>query len=107
MISREFHSWIETANETNDTATATRAAPAGGLSHFVTSISGSFSATAAGVLLVLKQGTTEIGRWYVYDSLAVVFSSPVKIDAATAVNAELGAGGSTVVGAVTLTGYTA
>lgn len=103
-VVREYHSWIETANASAAEASATRAAASGGLRHFVTSISASFSATETGTLL-LKQGTTEIGRWFVYDAFALVFPSPVVIEPGNLVELELAAGTNT--GAVTLTGYTA
>lgn len=99
--------WIETANASNATATASRAADANSTSrHYVTGVSGSFSAAAAGILLVLKEGSTEIGRWYVHNALHVVFDTPVAIAPNTACSAELSAGGSGVTGAVDLTGYT-
>lgn len=108
MVTRPYHSWIETANEDNATATATRADPnSGANSHYVTSISASFSATVSGALLTLKQGSTEIGRWYVYDAFALVFPSPVKLDPSSAVSLELAAsGGAGTVGAVSMTGFT-
>lgn len=99
-------SWIVAANATNAAATATRAAPTGGISHYVTGIAASFSASATGVMLVLNQGATEIGRWYVHDVFALVFPSPIKVDPARAVSLVLSAGGSGVVGAVTMNGYT-
>lgn len=99
--------WIVTANATNATATASRAADANTTSrHYVASVSGSFSAAASGILMVLKQGSTEIGRWYVHNALHVVFESPVAIAPNTACSVELSAGGAAVVGAVDLCGYT-
>lgn len=104
-IVREYHSWTETANAAAGTATATRAAAAGGLRHFVTSISASFSSTESGALLTLEQDTTEKGRWYVYDHMELSFSSPIVIEPGNDAILELAAGTGT--GAVTLTGYTA
>lgn len=104
MVTREKPSWIETDNAAAGTATATRAAPAGGLSHFITSISAGFSSTENGALLVLKAGSTELGRWYVYDSLVISFPSPIQVTPGDAANLELAAGTGT--GAATMTGYT-
>lgn len=74
-----------------------------GRSHYVTSISAAYSSTDDG-LLTLKQGSTELGRWYVYDAFALVFPSPVKIEPGELVELELAAGTGT--GAVNMTGYT-
>lgn len=99
--------WSVTANATNATATASKAASANSTSaHYVSSISGSFSAAAAGILMVLKQETTEIGRWYVTNQLHINLSVPIKAPENTAVSVELSAGGAAVVGAVTIAGYT-
>jgi hypothetical protein len=107
MVARELASWIETANVDNLPATVTRAAPAGGIAHYVTSIAGGFSAASVGLKLVLKQGAAEIGRWNVDNSTVLAFSSPIRIEAGKAVSLELDASGTVgVVGSVTLTGYT-
>ena len=108
MITREYASWIHTNTADNATATATKAAPAGGLRHFVTSIAGGFDATVSGNTLILKDGTTEVGRWIVYDSFALSFLSPIALSAATAANLELEASGTgSLNGTATMTGYTA
>lgn len=107
MNTREIHSWIADDTQDNSLATATKAAPTGGLSHFVTSVAGSFSGSVTGKTLVLKDGTTEIARWHVYDAFALVLPSPVKLSPATAANLELqasGTGGTN--GSVVMTGYT-
>lgn len=104
-VVREVSSWVESAQATAAAATATRAAPAGGLSHFISSISGSYGTAQIG-LLTLKQGATTIGRWEVHNSFGISFPSPIKIAPGTAVSAELAAGAATVVGVVTLTGNT-
>jgi hypothetical protein len=106
-VYREVSSWDETANADNAVATATRAAPAGGLSHFITSVAGGFSAAAAGKTLILKQGVTERARWYVHNSLVLSLPSPIKLDPGTVANLELQASGTLgVIGAATMTGYT-
>lgn len=108
MISREYHSWVETANADNATATATKSAPSGGIAHYVTGVAGGYSAATAGTTLLLKEGATEIARWYVHNSISEDFSSPIKLSPGTAVNLELGAsGGAGTIGGVTLKGYTA
>jgi len=107
MIVREAFSWIETATETNATAIPTRAAPAGGMSHYIVSLSAGYDAEGIVGSLTLKQGATVVGSWFVHGVMGMVFPSPVRIDPASAVTIELEAGGVGVVGAATLTGYTA
>lgn len=108
MINREFASWVESESADNLAATATRAAPPGGLAHFITSVSGGYSASANGKTMILREGATEKARWYVYDSFALSFSSPIQIAAGAAVSLELEAsGGAGNLSAATLTGYTA
>ena len=100
-------SWCVTTNADNATATATKAAPAGGICHYITSVSGGFSVANAGKTLILKDGTTEVGRWYVTSGQIVCFSSPIKLSPATAANLELAASGTGgQVGAATMTGFT-
>ncbi|MAA66532.1 MAG: hypothetical protein CL581_17380 [Alteromonadaceae bacterium] len=107
MICREISSFVATDADVNATSTATKAAPFGGLSTYVTSVSGGYSAAAAGKTLILKEGSTEVGRWYVHDSFSLSFSSPIKLSPGTVANLELEASGTGgVTGAVTLTGYT-
>lgn len=96
--------WTETTTADNAAATATHAAETG-KAHFVTSIHASFSATVA-KLLTLKDGTTVIGNFYIYDSGGVTFDSPVRITDATLVELSLAASGTGGnVGAVTMSGY--
>jgi hypothetical protein len=53
---------MEDDTATNAVATATRVAPDGGLSHFITGVFASFNSTASGIQLTLKDGSTEVGR---------------------------------------------
>jgi hypothetical protein len=76
------------------------------LSHFITGVFASFNSTASGIQLTLKDGSTEVGRWYVYDNAGILFASPVKLSPGTAANLELAAGGAGIIGAAVLTGYT-
>lgn len=102
-------SWVATDSDDNATSTATRAAPlaGSGISHFITSVSGGYSAAAAGKTLILKAGTTEIARWYVHNSLSLSFSSAIQLPPATSANLELQASGTPgTLGAATMTGYT-
>ncbi len=105
-IVREFAGWIETDTGTNAAANAQRAAPSGGLSHYITTISGTFD-SVADADMILSEGATELARWHVYDAFALVFPSPIKLSPATLADLELAAGGTGVVGSVTITGYTA
>lgn len=104
-ITSEYHSWMAVDTATNDVATATRAAVSG-LQHYITGIYGSFSASASAKQMTLKEGSTELGRWYIYDNAGITFESPIKLDPSTAANLTLAAGGSTIVGAAVITGYT-
>lgn len=107
-ICREVSSWIEKDTDDNSESTATRAAPAGGMSHYITGVAGGYGAAAAGKTLILKEGTTEIARWYVHNSLAIEFVSPVKLSAGAAANLVLAASGTGgVSGTAVLKGYTA
>ena len=98
-------SWVEQDTDDNATSTATRATPDGGTTHFITSVSGGYTATKSGFTLILKEGTTEIARWYVYDSLTVPLPSPIAISGVA--NLELQASGTGgVFGSATMVGYT-
>lgn len=108
MITREYHSWVETDNANNSTATAVRSAPSGGFAHYITGIAGSYSASVEGKTLILKQGAAEKARWYVHDSFSTEFSSPIKFNSGAAARLELAASGRAgAIGAVNMKGYTA
>lgn len=96
---------IDVDTQDNTLATATIAAPAGGQANHITSVSGGYTATVSGKTLVLKQGTTEVARWLVYDSCQITFSSPLVINGAANLELEAsGAGGNS--GSAVITGYT-
>jgi len=96
----------DTDTQSNATATATIAAPSDGQSVNVTMVSGGFdgASTISGKTLILKEGSTEKLRWYVYDSKEIVFDSPIRINGAA--NLELEAGGSAGNGTASIAGYT-
>lgn len=99
--------WTHDDTQANATATATRAAPEKGLSHYVTHVAGSYDATRSGKTLILKEGSTELLRWHVYDALTIEFASPIKIAAGTAANLELEASGAGATsGTASMAGYT-
>ena len=99
--------WTATETKDNALATASKTAPSEGKSHYVTGLSASFSAAAAGKQLQLKAGTTVLGTWYVHDALDVAFPAPIVIPGSQAVSAELEASGTGgTVGAVVLMGRT-
>jgi hypothetical protein len=105
-IVRVAHSWVDSDTSDNALSTATKAAPAGGLSHFVTGVAGSYEAAAIGTL-ILKDGTTEVARWEAHNSFSEEFASPIKLSPATAANLELDASGSAGVdGTAVLKGFT-
>ena len=99
-------SWIATDNADNAAATATKAAVAA-QRHYITSVAGGFDAAVSGATLILKSGSTELGRWNVYDTFALVFPSPIEVAAGTVANLVLEASGTAgITGAATMTGYT-
>lgn len=98
-------SWSITTTADNAAATVTRAAVAG-QSHYITSIAGSFSAAAIR-LLTLSDGGTVIGNFHVHNQRNLEFAKPLQLTAGNAAALTLAASGTaTVIGAVTLTGYT-
>jgi hypothetical protein len=82
------------------------AAPSGGLQNFVTCITGGFDDTVSGKLLTLKDGSTTLLQFVVYDSLAFVFPNPIKVNGAA--NLELAASGTGgVTGYTSISGFVA
>lgn len=109
MIVRQYHSWVDADTKDNSAATATKAAGGTGISHYITSVAGSFNKTAADNNLVLKDGSTEIARWVVPDqnTLHIEFPSPIQLSPNTAANLVLDASGAAgTSGTAVLTGYT-
>lgn len=95
--------WSITATADNLPATATKAGEAG-KSHFVTSISGSFS-VANIKLMTLKDGAGVIGNYHVNNQRDLVFANPLKLTAGNAAELSLAASGTaTQIGAVTMSG---
>jgi|GEM_PF-3231125 len=96
---------VDVTTSDNATATATIAAPVGGQTNYVTSVSGGFDATKSGKTLILKVGAVEVARWLVYDSFALSFPNPIRINgAANLVLEASGTGGNN--GTAVITGYT-
>lgn len=98
--------WTVTATADNGAATATKAAESG-KAHYITGVSGGFSAAIAGKLMTLKNGTTVVGNFHVHNQRDISFPFPIRLDTGAAAELSLaasGAGGS--IGAVTLTGFT-
>jgi hypothetical protein len=88
----------------NAACTSTLAAPTGGMANFVTCIGGGFDSSVIGKTLQLKDGSTVIQTFIVYESLALVFPNPIKTNgAANLVLAASGTGG--VTGYTTISGY--
>ena len=106
MVVNQYHSWVETDLDTNAIVTATRADPGSGAqAHYITSVSGAYSAAAIGKL-ELKQGSTVLATWHVHNQFALTFDSPIKLDPGAVANLVMAAGGSAIVGAANMTGYT-
>ena len=98
--------WTSVVTADNAAATATKAAAGEGISHYITSVSGGYSSTKSGLTLILKNGTVEMARWYVYDSKEITFDSPIKLPPDTVANLVLAASGTGgVSGTAVLTGY--
>lgn len=97
--------WTETAQATNGTATASHAAESG-RAHYVTSIVAGFSGAGNTANLELKDGTTTIMQVDVHDDIELEFSHPIRITPGNKVDAVLAAGGSSIVGNVSIAGFT-
>ena len=101
----DHSNWSDVATADNAAATATRAVPETG-SHYITSVSGGYTSTKSGLTLILKEGTTELQRWYVYDSFALALDKPIKLSPGTVANLVLAASGTGgVSGTANMTGY--
>ncbi len=99
--------WTAKDSQDNADATATKAAPAAGVSHYITGVLASYSA-AKTLLLQIKDDTTVIAEYYVVNSQHLTFGKPIKITAGKACSAVLTASGTGgVLGKVALIGYTA
>lgn len=106
-VAERCSDWTAQDADDNAASTASKTAPSGGLSHYITGISGSYDAAVAGATLQLKDDTTVIAAWEVHNSLHVSFPSPIKITAGNATSAVLAASGTGgVTGRVNLIGYT-
>lgn len=98
--------WVESANATADTATATKAAKTTGR-HMVSTVAASFDDSTASALLTITvtiYGTSTTITHYVHGAEVV----PLEIigDVDTAVSAALATGGAGVVGRVNIIGNT-
>lgn len=101
--------WSETAEATNATATATRAAVAG-QAHYVTGITGSFDIVPTGSKrLELREGAGGPRRLVAFlgELEGLAFTTPILFPVNTAAVLTLAAGGIGTIGAVSLIGYTA
>lgn len=97
--------WTQTDTQASPTApTATRAAGAAGVRHFVTSITAGYSAAGIG-LLTISDGATVIWQTYINNSFSLTFAKPLGGRAATALTITLAAAPVGASGAFTATGY--
>jgi hypothetical protein len=100
--------WLVTATATNALATATKSAPAAGKAHYLTGVYAFYGAATGAGLLQVKDGSTVILEAFVKDTVPVIIhlAKPYKVTDATAVSAELAAGGASAVGKVNISGFT-
>lgn len=98
--------WSVTATADNAPATATRPGEAG-RSHYVTYVDGSYSAAVTGSQMLLKDGASVVGDYFVHSARAIPLTYPLKIAEGNDASLILAAGGLGVKGATTLQGYTA
>lgn len=101
----EVGEWVEDTQAVNAIATATHAAVAG-QTHFVTHVSGAFSATVVSLRLQLLTGAVVLGEWYLDDSFVITFPSGIPGVAGDTIVATLAAGGVGVTGSVHVAGFT-
>jgi len=97
--------WTQLNSAVNANVDATEPAVAGE-THFVTSISGSFSAATTGRSLELVDGVAVIQRYRLTFSLVVVYNRPIELTTGNAAIGRLLAGGVGVTGHVNLAGFT-
>lgn len=98
-------SWVETANATNATATATHAAATDKI-HGIHTIIVDYDDAAADRAIIVKFDTTEQFRFNVKDKRIVNLPVPLRASENEAVSVEAAAGGAGIVGRVTLVGTT-
>ena len=84
--------------------TATIAAPAGGQSVYVTSISGGYVSSNTRKKLELKSGANVLATFFVTNHNDIVFTSPIKIPPGTSAQATLESGTGNCF--VNISGYT-
>ncbi len=97
--------WSITASGNNAAATTTKAAEPG-RSHYVTYVGGSYSAAVTGGEMLLRDGSTTIGDYFVHDQRGIPLTFPLKITEGNSVSLTLAAGGLGVRGVCTLQGFT-
>ncbi len=98
--------WMFTGTGNNVAATVVRAGVVG-QRHYITGISGSFSAAAINLLL-LREATVIIGSFYVHNQRDIAFDKPIMLTDGAAAELSLAASGTAGnIGAVTMMGYTA
>lgn len=100
----DISKWTIGITADNTSGVAARSAVSG-RTHYVTSLSASFSTTNL-KLLTLGDGTTTLS-WYVYDHVELSWPKPLKFVQGAAVTATLAATGTGgQIGTVVLTGFT-
>jgi len=110
MLRHKPADWIETGvSSANAAQTVTKAAADGANRHFVTHLSVTFGAaaeTATGVLVQLKINNAVVMSWYVTVQMFIDFSAPIECSAGDTVAVTVAAGGTSVLSAVNMAGYT-
>ncbi|MBT9177518.1 MAG: hypothetical protein DDT20_01852 [Firmicutes bacterium] len=98
--------WSVTVTADNAAAIAIRIGVAG-QSHYITCIAGSLGAVLIR-LMTLTDGTVIVGNFHVHNQRDIVFAKPLRLTMGSAAELRLAASGTAgVIGAVTMSGYTA
>lgn len=97
--------WSEVGTATNSAAVATHDAETGH-EHLISLVAASFTGSGNTAELVIRDGSTVIFRQDVHDDMVIPFTEPYKCGLGNKAEAELGAGGSSVDGHVTILGRT-
>ncbi len=98
--------WSITAKSADNAAVEVVRPAEPGKSHYITYLGGSYSANVTGGEMLLKQGATTVGDFFVHSSRGLPFPCPIRMAPGEAASLRILAGGLGVLGAITLQGFT-